>query len=205
MKANRTARDLLDEERAQVGIGTMIVFIASVLVAAIAAAVLLDVSGRLQERSTRTGMEATQQVSSNLEVKSISGMRDQTSAEDPLRWLNVTMQLSPGSSQLDLSQVVIELSDGNTHRHLNYTLGPNGLGTFNATSIRDVEGTFSANAPVMASGDLTQIWIDMDANGLPILPRQAYQLVLIPEVGVHVNADFRSPASFGSDQVVRLR
>jgi archaeal flagellin FlaB len=203
MKANRTSRALVADQRGQVGIGTMIVFIASVLVAAIAAAVLLDVSGRLQERSSRTGLEATQQVASNLVVKSISASREGT--EGPMRWLNVTVQLAPGAAQLDLSQLIIELADGTELRTLSYVDGPNGAGTFNATAIRDADGTFSSETPVLSSGDLVQIWIHMDDNGLPIIPRKAYQLMLIPEVGVHVTADFQSPASFGTSKIVKIR
>lgn len=205
MKANREARRLLEEKRAQVGIGTMIVFIASVLVAAIAAAVLLDVSGSLQERSSRTGMEATQQVSSNLVVKSISGERTATTSTDPLETLLIRVQLAPGANQLDLKQLIIEISDGNTHDHLNYTDAAPGAGQFTASAIRDVDGSFSPTAPVMSSGSLTELEIDMIANSMPIEIRESFELSLIPEVGVHVNADFRSPASFSDHKVVKLR
>lgn len=205
MKANREARRLLEEQRAQVGIGTMIVFIASVLVAAIAAAVLLDVSGNLQERSSRTGKEATQQVSSNLVVKSISGERTLTTAADPLETLLIRVQLAPGANQLDLKQLIVEISDGETHDHLSYTEDPPGAGEFTARAIRDVDGSFSATAPVMSSGSLTELEIDMDANSMPIEIRESFELSLIPEVGVHVNADFRSPASFSDHRVVKLR
>jgi archaeal flagellin FlaB len=205
MKANHRARELLLDKRAQVGIGAMIVFIASVLVAAIAAAVLLDVSGRLQERSSRTGMEATQQVSSNLGVKSIAGERTNTGSGDPLEAVLIRVQLSPGAEQLDLMQLIIEISDGSTHRHLNYTSGEAGAGTFNATTIRDVDGSFSPTTPVMSSGDLTEIRINTEANDININPRERVHIDLIPEVGVHVSLDLRVPPSFGDAKVVRLR
>src|SRR3989338_4516024 len=96
MRANRKVR-ANRKDAAEVGIGTMIVFIATVLVAAIAASVLIDTSGKLQERSSRTGQEATQHVSSNLAVSSIVGKRNATS-DTGLKYLEIYLTLAPGAS-----------------------------------------------------------------------------------------------------------
>jgi len=60
-------------DRGQVGIGTLIVFIAMVLVAAIAAGVLINTAGFLQTQSEQTGQQSSAQVTDRLEPVSKTG------------------------------------------------------------------------------------------------------------------------------------
>src|SRR5688572_32613033 len=92
MAGRRTA--LRDADRAEVGVGTLIVFIAMVLVAALAAAVLIGTSSTLQQRAQTTGKEATAEVSSNLAVMAVYGLRDQAGGVLSNNIDNVTFQLS---------------------------------------------------------------------------------------------------------------
>ena len=100
------------EERGQVGIGTLIVFIALVLVAAIAAGVLINTAGFLQTQAQSTGEESTEQVSTNLVFLSTTG----TVADDEgtgISDFETTVQLGPGSSAIDLTDATISVfTDG---------------------------------------------------------------------------------------------
>ena len=99
------------EERGQVGIGTLIVFIALVLVAAIAAGVLINTAGFLQTQAQSTGEESTEQVSTNLVFLSTTGTVTEDADGSPagVKSLNTTVQLGPGSSAIDLNDSTVSV------------------------------------------------------------------------------------------------
>ncbi|WP_406661262.1 archaellin/type IV pilin N-terminal domain-containing protein [Methanolobus sp. ZRKC3] len=122
MKAN-SKLFMKKDTRAQVGIGTLIIFIAMVLVAAVAAAVLIQTSGVLQQKAQSTGKQATQEVSSNLMIKSVEGVRAKTSGtsmSNTVDLLKLQVSLNVGSSPVDVNQVVASITDGTTTNTLIY-------------------------------------------------------------------------------------
>ena len=63
---------IFTNKKAEMGVGTLIVFIAMLLVAAIAAGVLIQTAGSLQEKSLSTGQQARAQISTNARVIEVS-------------------------------------------------------------------------------------------------------------------------------------
>ncbi|WP_049893627.1 archaellin/type IV pilin N-terminal domain-containing protein [Halogranum rubrum] len=101
-----------EEDRGQVGIGTLIVFIAMVLVAAIAAGVLINTAGFLQTKSEQTGQQSSAQVTDRLEPIAKTGIVNTN--EDGVESVELVIQKSPGASNIDLSSATLEF------------IGPNG-------------------------------------------------------------------------------
>lgn len=98
--------------RAQVGIGTLVVFVAMVLVAAIAAGVLLDTAGRFQTKSQRTGGESVASVSDGVRVVSALGTDvtiDHTGGRDRVvvTQLRLLLRTAPGAGPVDTENVTV--------------------------------------------------------------------------------------------------
>ena len=91
-------------DRGQVGIGTLIVFIALVLVAAIAAGVLINTAGFLQSQAEQTGQESTDQVANNLQLVTASG----EVLGDEVENVQYTVQLAPGSDPVNLEETTVQ-------------------------------------------------------------------------------------------------
>jgi len=186
MKANNNLR-FNEDTSAQIGIGTLIIFIAMVLVAAVAAAVLIQTSGVLQQRAQQTGSEATQEVSSNLNIMSIYGIRgnfeDGTGYSETYDLLRIQTGLKAGSPPIDLEQVIITISDGsrtNTLKYINdshddnFTKNLENLlkdsenitSYYVANPIRDGDGSFQLKDPVMTSGDIINLYIGTSSSDI---------------------------------------
>lgn len=259
MKSNKKS-NLCTNTSAQVGIGTLIIFIAMVLVAAVAAAVLIQTSGTLQQKAQSTGKQATQEVSSNLIVKGIEGIRakdNATALAGNISLLKLKVGLNVGSSSVDVNQVVISITDGTTTNNLIYgnndktygyimkdfstsatadtnlnklltstqaTPGANAKYYFTVDKIRDEDGSFTQEKPVMNTGDLATFYVSTMADtdlgfdyvsttnvagsqkdsGLDVGPRTSVSIVITPEAGVTTMADFVTPSSYGTKETVVL-
>jgi flagellin FlaB len=119
-----------EQERGQVGIGTLIVFIALVLVAAIAAGVLINTAGFLQSQAEATGEESTSQVSDTVQVLSATG--DVDSGSTPaVTAVDLRVSLAPGADAVDLSNAEMQL------------VGPGGTETVTAPTVSTGDNTLT--------------------------------------------------------------
>ncbi|WP_096394438.1 archaellin/type IV pilin N-terminal domain-containing protein [Halorubrum trapanicum] len=136
-----------NDDRGQVGIGTLIVFIAMVLVAAIAAGVLINTAGFLQSQAEATGQESTDLVSERIDVTSTVGIVKNNTDPQELSEIRVGVAGAAGSNQIDLSSATIQAVGPNGQANLIFTdsqvLGSNN-GNLTGANVSDIPaGTFA--------------------------------------------------------------
>jgi len=116
----------LKNNKGETGIGTLIIFIAIVLVAAIAASVLLGTAGSLQQKALNTGKQTQQEVSSGLQVITVSA---QNGLDGNVENFEMLMKLSAGSNPVALNDTTISFDTKNSSQTLTYTNGSATSGT----------------------------------------------------------------------------
>ncbi len=99
-----------DDDRGQVGIGTLIVFIAMVLVAAIAAGVLINTAGFLQSSAEETGQQSSDQVTNRLQLVNAVG-EDIQSSSSTINTVKLTVKKAPGAGNIDIGSTIAQWVD----------------------------------------------------------------------------------------------
>ena len=212
-KILKSFKNFKRDKSAAIGIGTMIIFIAMVLVAGIAASVLIQTATKLESQAMVTGSETTAEVATGIAVADIQGHAD-TSAER-LDKLAILIRPRAGSFDVDLSTVVLELSDSNNKYILSYdsnnfqlTAAVSGVFSTNAFDtltaddfgvivLEDADGSLSATNPVINRGDKVLLTVNASTTfgSGGIAGRTDIWGRVAPENGVAGVLAFRTPAS----------
>jgi flagellin FlaB len=175
------------KDRGQVGIGTLIVFIAMVLVAAIAAGVLVNTAGFLQSTAEDTGQESVDKVTNRLEVVSSHGIVDSNGEVDQL---NLTLALAAGSRGVSFDNVTIKyVSDDDVANINNET---SGVGLLN------IQDDGDTSYPVFEdTGDRYEVQLDLTSvpNAAPLAPGNSVTLEITTRSGASTTYRLSVPTS----------
>lgn len=97
-------------DRAQVGVELLVVFIATVIVAAIAASVLLNTALALQAQAEETGQESLDQLTERAQVVSALG---EVGDDGTVETVKLRVRTAPGTDSVDLSATSVQtVGDG---------------------------------------------------------------------------------------------
>ena len=187
---------ITNEDRGQVGIGTLIVFIAMVLVAAIAAGVLINTAGFLQTQAEATGQESTSQVSDRIQIVSQSGTVESNNVTD----LQFVVAKAPGSGFIDLNRTTIEF------------IGTQGQETVQVEDLdADIENILGVENGVLTdSSDRALVSVNVsETDDLPeydaLQEGERLSVTFTTASGATTTTEIRVPTTLTSDQTsVRL-
>lgn len=212
------------DEEGDMGIGTMILFIAMVLVAAVAAALLISTASELNQQAQETGRIAQQEVASGFVVVDKFGVVDDTTTSSKttpeIDDFYLKMRLSAGSPVVDMDNVVIEIQSDSFEASLTYASSASSTayacvdaaGGSGDSTIRDPEGQFSSKH-IVSQGTIILVHIDIEAAGvdgstglvsqdvlhIKIIPKHGaptYEQINVPEVVYnHATNDIYVPLS----------
>lgn len=187
-----------NNERGQVGIGTLIVFIALILVAAVAAAVLVETAGFLQGDAEATGEDAREEVSNQIDVLAASGDTDGEVVEEA----ELTVKKSPGSDNLDLTEATIQYTSSDVGETLTFDGNGTSADTFDTA---DITGTDSGEV-LTDAGDRVEITLDLSEieTGDGLAEGEDATVEIIDQSGASTVKVLNVPQTIGDDDIVRL-
>lgn len=203
-------KKLLVDSQADIGVGSLIIFIAALLVAGIVASVLIQTVNTLQQQALKTGEETMREVSSGLQVTHVSGYV----ASSKITQLAIFISPSAASQAVNLSTAYISLSNSSRTVILNYTkacfnttVSTNGLfrtqdasklsaTTYGIIVIRDADSSCKQYHPAINERDLVVLIVNATKCFSGIETRKLISGSVDPEYGMSGVLSFVTPPAF---------
>ena len=212
MDRSRAKKKILHNERGDMGVGVLIVFISMILVAAVVATVLITTAFEVQQQTEHTGNIAIIEVSTGFKVINVLGDRynpddDWNENRNMIEILEVKVALFAGSSDINVSDVIIETSSSKTDRTLSF-LDTDQASEYNETAsatqytvcpVRDLRPFNESNRyALMTPGDVAIFYIDTNATGLELFTQTSFTIKIIPKHGVATQISLTTPSVYGN-------
>jgi archaellin len=168
-------------KKAEAGIGELVLFIALILVAAIAAGVLISTASALQAKSLETGSQARTQVSTAVEIINAWALNGSTGT---VRQFYFKVKLAPGSEPIALNESYVfvdsETNDRQVLRYNSTTSNCSTPTTITTTTFGITKRLGYANPGYLQDGDI----IDLCFNTTyAVMPNQDLRIGFVPRVG----------------------
>jgi flagellin FlaB len=178
-------KKLKKSRRGEIGVGTLIIFIAMILVAAVAASVLISTANSVREQAESTGTDAINNVASGFVVMDVVGLQ----AADEVTDVYMYARLAAGSPAVNISDVVLTFTDETSTYTLTYAAAAAAGVSFGVDWVHIGEGLDNT---YVGQGDL----INISVTGLTLEPRTHVEITIMPEGGAETVEEFTTPSTY---------
>ncbi|MFC6954123.1 archaellin/type IV pilin N-terminal domain-containing protein [Halorubellus litoreus] len=185
------------DRRGQVGIGTLIIFIAMVLVAAVAAGVLINTAGMLEAKASDTSQDSQAQVSNHIIVVSAVGEVD-TSAKT-VSHLNLTLMKAAGAGDMDLEKASFEYISDNAAKSLKST--DSAVTLWNTDNTSDSKVLTSRDDRIVLRIDVTDADLE---GGTGLQPGEKAMITIVTASGAKSLYGVNVPQTISDEEYVKV-
>lgn len=209
VKLYSTLKSLKFDDKGAIGVGTLIIFIAMIIVAGVTASVIIQTMNSLQQQAMSTGAETIREVSSGLKVVQVTGYNDGTN----ITLLAIFVKTIAGSASVDLNYTYVTISNTYKQVILNFSSScfsenlSEGLfnainssnlsaSTYGILKIRDIDNSCNATNPIINDDDLVVLLVNTTYCFSGIGPRTYVSGRVVPEQGIPGVISFTTPSKF---------
>lgn len=178
-------------KKAAQGIGTLIIFIALILVAAVAAGVLIQTASSLQSKSLNVGSQSQERITTDIDVVQVYALdTSDGTINATVDQMTLVARLGSGSSAIKLSDLLIKFDSSDGSQTLTPILSGAGSTTqYNVSFI--INGT-NHNDAYLVEGDLVSFTFITTSN---VSESESTTLRLVAKNGAVKPIDITTPAA----------
>jgi archaellin len=191
-------RNFLRSSEAQVGIGTLIILLSMMVVSAVAAGAILQISTIIENKASATSSDTSNEVITGLKVTEVVGY---SSNSRNITAVGLSLELVPGSLNIRYDDILLAYHTGDVYLSgILHELSPNaGVNNFSVTFIRN-----KTNDYVLERGEIAQIWFDLEGNPNiePLPPSKEFSIAILPIGGQGTGITKYVPRAINQEYIV---
>ena len=184
-----------DSRKGMMGIGALVIFIAIILIAAVAAGVLITTGGSLQQKALLTGTQTEEGIASGIEAVTLVGSDARTETPHEIGDFKILVRLQAGSSGLNFNNTIVTVDTEQGTYTFTYNETVSTDSTSSSTSQYLIYYVLRGNnyqEGYLSRGDNAKIIFQLDPE---IKENEFVRIKIIPRLGQYTQIEFTTPDS----------